>query len=130
MPPLLMKLLFDRIESTPVPFFLKPVTRRIATQGRDSFVLPQVKRHLGWIESELAQRPWFAGDAFSAADIQMSYPLEAAAQRIGVHDTPKIQDWLHRIHQRPAYLAAQAKGGRFGVPEFPDSPGARQDGAR
>ncbi len=120
MPPLLMKLLFDRIERAPVPFFIKPVTRRIAAQGRDSFVLPQMKRHLDYIEGELAQRSWFAGDAFSAADIQMSYPLEAAQQRIGLQGRPRIQDYLQRIHARPAYLRAQERGGEFGVPSFPD----------
>ena len=120
MPPLLVKLLFDGIERAKVPFFLKPVTRKIADQGRNSFVLPQMKRHLDFIEAELSQRPWFAGDAFSAADIQMSYPLEAAEKRIGLAGRPKITDWLRRIHERPAYQRAQDKGGEFGVPSFPE----------
>ncbi len=119
MPPLLMKLVFERIGRAPVPFFLKPVTRRIAAQGQDSFVLPQVKRHLDYIEGELAQRPWFAGQALSAADIQMSYPLEAAHKRVGIQGKNTL-DWLQRIHARPAYLRAQEKAGEFGVPEFPD----------
>jgi glutathione S-transferase len=120
MPPLLMKLLFERIASAPVPFFLKPVTGRIAAQGQNSFVLPQVKRNLDYIEEELAQRPWFAGEAFSAADIQMSYPLEAAHKRVGLDGRPRIQDWLKRIRDRPAYQRAQQKGGEFGVPSFPE----------
>ncbi|TFZ00145.1 glutathione S-transferase family protein [Ramlibacter humi] len=120
MPPLLVKLLFDGIERAKVPFFLKPVTRKIADQGRNSFVLPQMKRHLDFIEAELSQRPWFAGEAFSAADIQMSYPLEAAEKRIGLAGRPKIADWLRRIHERPAYQRAQQRGGEFGVPSFPE----------
>lgn len=120
MPPLLLKLTFDRIESAPVPFFIKPVTKRIAGQGRDSFVLPQLKRHLDFIEGEVAQHPWFAGQAFSAADIQMSYPLQAADKRIGLQGRPRIQDWLQRIQARPAYVRAQQRGGGFGIPSFPD----------
>jgi glutathione S-transferase len=120
MPPLLMKLLFERIESAAVPFFIKPVTRRIAAQGRDSFVLPQLKRQLDYIEGELAQRPWFAGQIFSAADIQMSYPLQASEKRVGLQGRPRMQDWLQRIQARPAYQRAQQRGGEFGIPSFPD----------
>ncbi len=118
MPPMLIKLVFDRIRTAPVPFLVKPVTRKIADQGMDGFVLPQLKRQLEYIEGELAQRPWFAGAEFSAADIQMSYPLEAAQARVGLEGRPKIQDFLGRIQARPAYQRAQAKGGPFGVPSF------------
>lgn len=120
MPPLLMKLLFDRIRSTRVPFFVKPITRRISTQGLESFVLPTLSRHLDYIESELGQRAWFAGEDFTAADIQMSYPLEAAEKRIGLQTRPRIRDFLQRIHARPAYRRAQARAGEFGVPSFPE----------
>jgi glutathione S-transferase len=116
MPPLFLKRLFDRIEATPVPFFLKSIPRRIAAQGRDGFVLPQLRRHLAFIEGELAHRPWFAGDAFSAADIQMSYPLEVAQQRIGLQDYPRAQSLLARACARPAYQRARERGGAFGVP--------------
>jgi glutathione S-transferase len=118
MPPLFLKLLFDRIEKARVPFFLKPVTRRIGTQGRDTYVLPQLKRHLDFIEGELAQRPWFAGETFSAADIQMSYPVEAAERRVGLQGRPHLQDYQRRIRERPAYQRAQQRGGPFGIPAF------------
>lgn len=120
MPPMVMKLVFDGIERAKVPFFVKPVTRGIARKGRDSFVLPQVRRHLDFIEGELASRPWFAGHEFSAADIQMSYPLEAVEARLGLQGRPRIQDFLQRIHARPAHRRAREKAGEFGVPEFPD----------
>jgi glutathione S-transferase len=116
MPPLFVKLLFDRIESAPVPFFVKPVTKKIANQGRDSWAYPQLRRNLEWIESELQSRPWFAGDAFSAADIQMSYPLEAAGRRIGLDPYPKTKDILERMKARPAFIRAQERGGKFGIP--------------
>jgi glutathione S-transferase len=74
-----------------------------------------------FIESELAQRPWFAGEQFTAADIQMSYPLEAVEKRVGLDGLPRIADVLRRMRERPAYQRAQQKGGEFGVPGFEES---------
>jgi len=116
MPPLFLKLLFDRIEASPVPFFVKPVTRRIAAQGRDTYVLPQLRRHMDFLEGELAGREWIVGPAFTAADIQMSYPLEAAEKRIGFDAHPKVREYLQRMRARPAYQRAQERGGPFGIP--------------
>jgi glutathione S-transferase len=70
--------------------------------------------HLDWLESELAQRDWFGGDEFSAADIMMSFPLEASRARGGLGPSrPNLTDWLERIHARPAYARALAKGGPY-----------------
>jgi glutathione S-transferase len=114
MPPLLLKLVFKRIETTPVPFFVKPITRKIAGTAQDSFVDPQIKLHLDYMEAELAKSPWFVGDEFSAADIQLSFPLEAAANRGGLDARwPKLQDFLQRIHARPAYQRALDRGGAY-----------------
>ena len=114
MPPLLMKLVFDKIASTPVPFFVKPVVKGIVDKVMSSFVGPQITTHLDFLEAELATRPWFAGKAFSAADIQMSFPLEAAAQRAGLDASrPKLVDFLKRIHARPAYRRALERGGPY-----------------
>ena len=114
MPPLVMKLVFDRIETAPMPFFVKPVARAIARKVKDSFILPQVVRHLDYMESELAQADWFAADDFSAADIQVSFPLEAAAARAGLNQSrPRLMDFLARIHARPAYIRALVRGGAF-----------------
>jgi glutathione S-transferase len=114
MPPLLMKLVFDKVASAPMPFFVKPVARGISAQVLKSFVMPNIERQLGYMEAELAQRPWFAGAEFSAADIQMSFPLEAAAQRAGLDaKRPKLMAWLGRIHARPAYQRALERGGPY-----------------
>ncbi len=114
MPPLLMKLVFDKVASAPMPFFVKPVARGISAQVLKSFVMPNIERQLDFMEAELAQRPWFAGREFSAADIQMSFPLEAAAQRAGLDARrPKLMDWLQRIHARPAYRRALERGGPY-----------------
>ncbi|UGQ45983.1 glutathione S-transferase family protein [Massilia endophytica] len=114
MPPLLLKLVFDRIESAPAPFFLKPFTRGIAQKVKRTFVMPQIASHLDYLEGELAHRDWFAGGEFSAADIQMSFPVEAAAARGGLDSTrPRLSAFLSRIHARPAYQRALERGGPF-----------------
>jgi len=114
MPPLLLKLVFERVESAPMPFFIRPVARAIAGRAKSSFIEPQIKLHLDFMEAELGKSTWFAGDELTAADIQMSFPLEAAAARAGLDATrPKLTAFLERIHARPAYKRALEKGGPY-----------------
>ena len=114
MPPLLMKLVFDRIEKAPAPFFMKPFVRAIAGRAKSSFVMPQLNLQLDWMESQLAGSAWFAGDELTAADIQMSFPLEAARTRGGLNESrPRLMDFLARIRARPAYQRALERGGEF-----------------
>jgi glutathione S-transferase len=114
MPPLLMKLVFDRIESSPMPFFVKPIAKGIAGKVKSSFIEPNVRLHLDYLESELATRSWFAGDEFTAADVQVSFPLEVAVTRGGLDASrPRLMDFLSRIHARPAYRRALEKGGKY-----------------
>lgn len=116
MPPLLLKLVFDRIERAPVPFFVKPIAKSIAAKAKASFVQPQIDNHMNYLEAQLAKSPWFAGGEFTAADVQMSFPLEAAVQRGGpVAKQPRITDFLQRIHARPAYLRALERGGPYAL---------------
>jgi glutathione S-transferase len=115
MPPLLLKLLFTTIPKR-VPALLRPVVRKVSNQVLTAFVNPQLKLHMGFWESELSKSEWFAGDAFTAADIQMSFPLEAAAARSGLDQGhPKATAFLDRIHARPAYKRALEKGGPYAV---------------
>lgn len=112
MPPLLLKLVFDRVASGPMPFFIKPVARAIADGAHKAFIGPQLNTHLDYMEAELEKSPWFAGDSFSAADIQMSFPLEAARSRAGLDQCrPRLLAFLERIQQRPAYQRAVERGG-------------------
>jgi glutathione S-transferase len=114
MPPLLLKLVFDRVESAPMPFFIRPIARAIAGRAKSGFIAPQITLHLDFMEEELSKRPWFAGSDFTAADIQMSFPLEAAAARGGLDATrPKLTAFLERIHARPAYQRALQQGGPY-----------------
>jgi glutathione S-transferase len=106
MPPLLIKLIFDQMEQKS-PFFLRPIVRSISQPIRSSFLDPQITTNLDYLESELEHYPWFVGNEFTAADIQMSFPLENAVERAGLDASrPKLMDWLDRIHARPAYQRA------------------------
>ncbi|HSV51271.1 MAG TPA: glutathione S-transferase [Burkholderiaceae bacterium] len=116
MPPLLLKLVFDQIEKARMPFLVKPIARGIAAKVKKAFIAPQLRQHLDYLEGELGKHPWFAGDAFSGADIQMSFPLEAAAARGGLNESrPKLMDFLQRIHARPAYQRALERGGAYEI---------------
>ena len=114
MPPLLMLLIFNRLEQAPMPFFAKPIARAISRNVKSSFIEPNLKRHLDYLEVELGKSAWLAGSEFSAADIQMSFPLEAASVRGGLDQSrPKLMAFLERIHARPAYRKAIERGGRY-----------------
>ncbi len=114
MPPLVMKLIFNKIKRAPMPFFVKPIAKGIADKVLGGFVQPNIDAQLKFLESELAARPWFAGTEMTAADVQMSFPLEAAAARGGSLDGyPKIKAFLERIHARPAYRKALERGGSY-----------------
>ena len=115
MPPLLLKLIFTRIKSAPMPFFVKPVARGIANKVLGMMVDPNLERQTAFIESTLAKSAWFTGADFSAADVQMSFPIEAANQRAGLSKdkTPRLLDWLARAHARPAYQRALERGGKY-----------------
>lgn len=112
MPPLFLKLIIGRIRKAPVPFFLKPVTKRIADGIDDGYARPEIAAHTAFIEHALTEYPWFAGPEFTAADVQMSYPLEASRARSGQALGPGIGAFLERAEARPARLAAEARVGK------------------
>jgi glutathione S-transferase len=112
MPPLLMKLVFDRIEKAPAPFFVRPHRARDRWTGKELVRPAEHRPPPRLYGSELAKTEWFAGNAFSAADVQMSFPLEASAARGGLDSSrPRLTAFLERIHARPAYARALEKGG-------------------
>ncbi len=114
MPPLLLTLIFDEVVKAPMPFFVKPIARAIANKVLDAVARPNLARQLDFMEAELGRSQWFGGAALSGADIMMSFPLEAAAQRAGLDASrPRLMAFLKRIHARPAYQAALARGGPY-----------------
>lgn len=113
-PLMLLSLVLARIEDAPLPFFLKPVTRGIANKVRDAYLDPNVKRNLDFLESTLAESQWFCGEQFTAADVQMSFALEAAEVRTDLSDDyPHLAAFLVAIRERPAYKRALDKGGHY-----------------
>ena len=114
MSPLLLKLIFDRIPQSPMPFFAKPIARGICARVLAVMVEPNLKRQIDFMEAELGKSEWFAGNEFSAADIQMSFPVEASAQRAGLDASrPRLMAFLKRIHARPGYKRALERGGPY-----------------
>ena len=115
-PQLLLKLLFNRIETGPMPFFVRPVARGISHKVKSSFIDPNLIRQFDYADAELGRSAWFAGEELSGADIQMSFPLEAAASRGGLDiKWPRIMAFLARIHARPAYRKAIERGGDYAL---------------
>lgn len=113
MPPLLLKLVFDRIEQEPLPFFVKPIAKLISSRTKSSFIEPQIAQHFDYMEGELGKSLWFVGDEFTAADIQMSFPIEVADLDAA---RPKLMSYLKRIHSRPSYQRALKRGGLYEPP--------------
>lgn len=115
MPPLLMKLVFSFLPKSPaLPALLRPLVRKISQGAQKSFIDPQIAQHLNYLESELNRSEWFAGDDFTAADVQMSFPIEAAAARGGLDAKwPKVAAFLLKTQARPAYQRALVQGGPY-----------------
>ena len=116
MPPLLLKLVFDKIETSPMPFFVKPIAKGIAGKVKQSFIAPRIAENLDYMEAELGKATWFAGDTMTGADIQVSFVLEACAARGGLNESrPRLMAFLQRIHALPAYQRALQQGGAYSI---------------
>jgi glutathione S-transferase len=114
MPLLLLHVIFDQIEKAKVPFFIRPVTRGIAGRLKQMLVEPQLTRNYDMMEAELGKSEWFAGPQLTAADVHISFALEAAASRSGLDRRwPRLTSWLDRIHTRPAWVRAVERGGPY-----------------
>jgi glutathione S-transferase len=112
MPPLVMTLLFGEMPKR-MPALIRPVGRMIGSAVDKSYLRPMLDAQMALMEAELGRGGWFAGDMFTAADVMMSFPVEAASSRGGLGDNPRLKEWLGRIHARPAYQAALKAGGEY-----------------
>ena len=114
MPPLLLKLVFQRVEKSPAPFFARPIIRQLTKRVQQGLHRSSACVAYWLLGKELEAHTWFAGEEFTAADVQMSYPVEAAASRGGMGKTyPKLQAFSARIQARPAYQRALERGGPY-----------------
>lgn len=112
MSPLLVALIMDKVAKAPVPLWGRLVGRGVRKAVNRSYTQPELDNHLRFLEDHLQRHAWFAGSSFGIADIQMSYPLIAAAQRISVpFPTPAVNAWTHRVQGRDAFQRAVTTGG-------------------
>ena len=115
MSPLLLKIVFDKVKSSKMPFFVKPIAHGIANKVMSSFVTPNIKNHFAYVEKHLSENSYFAGDDIGAADIQMSFPLEASVAKGAITKSshPHIHAYVRKFQARPAYKKALQKGGDY-----------------
>lgn len=113
MPLLVMSLIFRKIDEKPMPFFAKPIARKITDGVRQSFLSPQLQLHLNYIEQSLTGKTWLVGEKITAADVMMSFPLQAAAKRANVDAFPNIAAYVQRIENNEFYLKAEEKVGKL-----------------
>lgn len=112
MTPLLVKLIMGQVRDAPVPFFLKPIMKGVASKVDGSFTDPEITKHMKFLNDELKGREWFAGE-LSGADIMLSFPLEAAGARVDIGRYPNVKAFVERVHARPAYARALERGGPY-----------------
>jgi glutathione S-transferase len=113
MPLMLLGLVFQRMAHGPAPFFAKPILKGAAETAQRTFIGPQVKLHLDYLEGELKGKRWLLGDSLSAADIQMSFPIEAISVRSNLSGYPELARYLQQVRSEPGYRRAIEKGGPF-----------------
>ncbi|MBJ7538950.1 glutathione S-transferase family protein [Marinomonas transparens] len=113
MPLLVMKLVMMKVPKNPMPFFIKPIAKALTDKVQERFIMPRIKPQLSFIEKTLGEHTWFVSDALTAADIQMSFPLQASSTRLDLSDFPNIARFIRQVEAQPAYQKAIAKGGAF-----------------
>ncbi len=114
MPPLLMRFVFERVRQAPMPFFVRPLVGKIVTGVNRAFLDGQIHTHLNFVADHLSCHEWFGGERFTAADIQMSFPLEAAIHSPELADSfPRLRAYVEALQARPAYRKALKAGGDY-----------------
>ncbi|HET9624321.1 MAG TPA: glutathione S-transferase [Kofleriaceae bacterium] len=113
MPYLVMKLVFNKVK-TDAPLLVRPIAKAIASTVGKQFLDPALANHINFLVDHLTKHAWFAGDEISAADVQMFFAVEGLVARGGA-TSPKLKDWLAKVHARPAFQRAIEKGGPYNI---------------
>lgn len=114
MPPLVMALFLNRMETAKMPFFAKPIAKKLTQGVRDAYLTHTTKALFDHLDAELSKGEWLAGKDFSAADVIMSFPAEASLQRVDAAKSAKaLKAYVERLHARPAFKRALEKGGPY-----------------
>jgi glutathione S-transferase len=102
-----------KVPKNPMPFFAKPIAKMLTDKVQEKFIMPRIKPQMLFIEKTLGEHTWFVGDELTAADIQMSFPLQASSTRMDLSEFPNIARFIKQVEAMPAYQKAIAKGGSF-----------------
>ena len=114
MPPLVLMLFLNRMETAPMPFFARPIAKRLTKAARDGYLDHTLKALFGYLDEELGKSAFLAGDDLTVADIMMSFPCEAALQRVdAAKKSRNLKTYVDRLHARPAFVRALKKGGPY-----------------
>lgn len=114
MPFFVMQLVLSALTGPAVPFFIRPISRKLVGEIHKRFLGPNIKNNLDYMESVLADSEWFAGNELTGADFMMVFVAEAGSVRAGVADNyPNIQAWLDKVHAREGYQSALERGGPY-----------------
>lgn len=70
----------------------------------------ELRKQTQYMEDHLAKNEWFCGDTFTAADIEMSFPVKMYCAQPPV-PCPKLQAFTKRCEANPAYKQGVEKGG-------------------
>ena len=101
--------------SAMLPVMLKLYLSRIGDAGAPLAprVTSEIENHFGFLDGELAHSDFFVGKELTAADINLSFPIQAARLLHGLDKLPNLARFLDRMHARPAYQRALERGGPY-----------------
>lgn len=111
--PLILQLVFRKIDNSPMPFFVKPIAKKITGQVRKSFIEPQLKLHFDYVEQALNGKSYFVGEQLTGADFMMGFPIQAVKNSEIFAHSPNIRAYVERIENTESYLRAEQKLGKL-----------------
>lgn len=101
--------------SAMLPLLLRLYTGRLGDAAAP--LMPRIDgetiNHFSYLSKSLGDNAFFLGDELSAADIMLSFPIEAANMRGGLVRLPNLAEFVKRIQARPAYKKALGRGGDY-----------------
>ena len=117
MPPLVIGLIVDGIRNAPVPFFLRPILRGVASNIETTFLKGEYDSHFDFLESQLPSSINASAGSFpsittsshlTAADILISFALLAAVEKglVSEDKYPHIVAYTKAIGEQEGYKRA------------------------
>ena len=114
MPPLVLTLMLGRMETAPMPFFARPIAKKLTGAVREGYLNHTIAGLFGYLDAGLGKSTFLAGSDLTGADLMMSFPAEAMLQRgPDALKTKRIRAYVEKLHARPAYKRALERGGPY-----------------